>query len=161
MPVLVLTIAVAPIADPIMRTLAADVVATLVIFGWSYAYDNSSFYDAYWSVIPPAIAVYWVMLAEPTVPALRTNGLLLVIFLWGIRLTWNWARGWTGLDHEDWRYVDFRTQFPRAYWLVSLGGIHFLPTLTVLAGLVLAWPAPPEPLTASAVTLTSPESDSP
>ncbi len=46
-------------------TLAADAVATVVIFGWSMAYDNSSFYDAYWSVIPPAIVLYWMALAEP------------------------------------------------------------------------------------------------
>ena len=136
-----LTIVFAPIDDPIWLTLAADCVATLVIFGWSVAYDNSSFYDAYWSVIPPAVVVYWISLAEPGVVPFRTTLVLLVVWLWGIRLTMNWARGWTGLDHEDWRYVDFREQFPKTYWLVSLGGIHFFPTLIVFAGLYAAWPA--------------------
>ena len=136
-----LTVAFAPIEDPIGRTFAADAVATIVIFGWSMAYDNSSFYDAYWSVIPPLIVVYWISLAETGVPALRTAGVVLVIFVWGARLTWNWARGWTGLDHEDWRYVDFRNQFPRTYWLVSFGGIHFFPTLIVFAGMLAVWPA--------------------
>ena len=51
-----LTIVFAPIENPIWLTLAADAVATIVIFGWSLAYDNSSFYDAYWSVIPPGSA---------------------------------------------------------------------------------------------------------
>jgi steroid 5-alpha reductase family enzyme len=135
------TLVFAPIEDPIWRTLAADAVATIVIFGWSVAYNNSSFYDAYWSVIPPLIVLFWMSLAQPQVPGLRSAMVLLVMMLWGIRLTWNWARGWTGLDHEDWRYVDFRTQFPRAFWLVSFGGIHFFPTLIVFAGMVAVYPA--------------------
>lgn len=135
------TILAAPIEHPLWLAFAADCVATVVIFGWSYAYDNSSFYDAYWSVIPPAIALYWATLAEPAVPELRIAGVLFVLFVWGARLTWNWARGWTGLDHEDWRYVDFRNQFPRAYWLVSFGGVHFFPTLIVFAGMAAVYPA--------------------
>ena len=35
-----------------LDTLVADVLATLVIFAFSRVYGNSSFYDAYWSVIP-------------------------------------------------------------------------------------------------------------
>ena len=136
-----LTIVFAPIENPILLTLAADAVATVVIFGWSVVYDNSSFYDAYWSVSPPAIVVYWISLAEPGVVPFRTTLVLLVVWLWGVRLTANWARGWTGLDHEDWRYVDFRAQFPRAYWAVSFAGIHFFPTLIVFAGLYAVYPA--------------------
>ena len=49
------TLALAPIDDLVYRTLAADLVATIVVFGWSLRYDNSSFYDAYWSVLPIAI----------------------------------------------------------------------------------------------------------
>jgi steroid 5-alpha reductase family enzyme len=135
------TILLAPIDDPLLLTLAADAVATVVIFGWSVAYDNSSFYDAYWSVIPVAIVLYWMSLADASVPALRTTGILLVVTVWGARLTWNWARGWTGLDHEDWRYVGFRDQFPRAYWAVSFGGVHFFPTLIVFAGMAAVYPA--------------------
>jgi steroid 5-alpha reductase family enzyme len=135
-----ITILFAPIEDPILLTLAADVVATLVIFGWSMAYDNSSFYDAYWSVIPIAIILYWIQIAAPDALATRMSLLFFVVFAWGYRLTFNWARGWTGLDHEDWRYVDFRERFPGFYWPISFGGFHFFPTLIVYAGLVAAWP---------------------
>ena len=127
--------------SPLWLAFAADVVATLVIFGWSFVYNNSSFYDAYWSVIPPAIIVYWMMVAEPGVPEMRTAGIVLVSFVWGARLTFNWARGWSGLDHEDWRYVDFRNMSERFYWLISLGGIHFFPTLIVFAGMMAVYPA--------------------
>lgn len=135
------TLVLAPIADPLWRTFAADAVATIVIFGWSVAYDNSSFYDAFWSVIPIGVLFYWLQIAPPDANALRMAGALLIVFTWGNRLTYNWARGWTGLDHEDWRYVDFREQFPKTYWLVSFAGIHFFPTVIVFAGLLAVWPA--------------------
>ena len=39
----------------------ADVIATVVVFAASRWHHNSSFYDAYWSVLPPYLAVYWVI----------------------------------------------------------------------------------------------------
>lgn len=135
------TLVLAPIEDPLLRTFAADAVATIVIFGFSFAYDNSSFYDAYWSVIPIAIVLYWAAQAEAGVPALRMAAAGLVVGVWGVRLTWNWTRGWTGLDHEDWRYVGFRDLAPRLYWPISFLGIHFFPTVIVFAGLAALYPA--------------------
>jgi steroid 5-alpha reductase family enzyme len=135
------TAAFAPIDDLLYRTLAADLVATMVIFAWSVAYDNSSFYDAYWSVIPIAIVSYWMTLADSDVPALRSAAVFIVVTIWGTRLTFNWARGWTGLDHEDWRYVDFRARVPDFYWGVSFAGFHVFPTLIVFAGLAAVFPA--------------------
>jgi steroid 5-alpha reductase family enzyme len=135
------TLAFAPIDDLLLRTLAADLVATMVIFGWSVAYDNSSFYDAYWSLIPIAIVIHWMMLADPSVPTLRMAAVFFIVVGWGARLTFNWARGWTGLDHEDWRYVDFRARSPRFYWAISFGGFHLFPTLIVFAGLAAVFPA--------------------
>ena len=135
------TLALAPIDDLVYRTLAADLVATIVVFGWSLRYDNSSFYDAYWSVLPIAIVAYWVTQAEAGVPELRSAAVCLVVFVWGVRLTFNWARGWSGLDHEDWRYVQFRERSPRTYWAISFAGLHLFPTLIVFAGLLAVYPA--------------------
>jgi len=135
------TVSYAPIPNLLVRTLVADLVATVVIFGWSVAFDNSSFYDAYWSVIPIAIVAYWIGLPESQAPELRTLAIGLVVCVWGVRLTFNWARGWTGLDHEDWRYVDFRQKAPRFYWLTSFFGLHFFPTLIVFAGMAAVYPA--------------------
>jgi steroid 5-alpha reductase family enzyme len=126
---------------PIVVALAADVAATLVIFGFSFAFGNSSFYDAYWSVAPPPIALWFAF--APGSEGVRERQFLAMtlILLWAVRLTWNWARGWTGLAHEDWRYVDFQRKTGRLYWLVSFTGIHFFPTLIVFAGLLPLWPA--------------------
>lgn len=119
---------------------AADIAATLVVFAFSVRFDNSSVYDAYWSVAPPALAVYWML--HPS--AEHGNGprqavVLALVCIWGARLTWNWARGWPGMHHEDWRYVDYRRKTGRLYWLVSLTGIHGFPTLLVFAGCLSVW----------------------
>ena len=38
--------------SPMWVAAGADVAATLVVFAFSVAFDNSSFYDPYWSVAP-------------------------------------------------------------------------------------------------------------
>jgi len=63
-----------------------------------------------------------------------------LVWAWGLRLTGNWAYGWPGLHHEDWRYVDLQEKHGRAYWLVSFSGIHFFPTVLVFAGCLPLWP---------------------
>jgi steroid 5-alpha reductase family enzyme len=132
--------ATAPVSHPLAVALVADLAATLVIFGWSVAYRNSSFYDAYWSVAPIPIALYWIAASEDAVGA-RQALVLLLVSAWGLRLTWNWARGWHGLGHEDWRYVDLRRTTGRAYWLVSFFGLHLMPTFWVFGGMLGAWAA--------------------
>jgi steroid 5-alpha reductase family enzyme len=136
------TVAVVPTESPLMRAFWADVVATCVIFGFSVRYDNSSFYDAYWSVAPVPIALYWILIPEAgDANALRQLVVGTLLSVWAVRLTYNWARGWTGLDHEDWRYVDKRQQTGSLYWLVSFVGLHMMPTLMVFAGCLALWPA--------------------
>ncbi|MBT5686223.1 MAG: hypothetical protein HOJ11_14550, partial [Gammaproteobacteria bacterium] len=44
------------------QVLIADVAATIIIFAFSVVYKNSSFYDAYWSVIPVVIVGYLMSL---------------------------------------------------------------------------------------------------
>jgi steroid 5-alpha reductase family enzyme len=125
----------APVGHPLAVAFAADVAATLAIFAFSAAYRNSSFYDAYWSVAPLPIALYWTAVSQGAVGA-RQALVLLLVAAWGARLTGNWLRGWRGLDHEDWRYVEIQRRTGRAYWLVSLVGIHAMPTLWVFGGLL-------------------------
>lgn len=132
--------ALAPVHHPLATALVADLAATLAIFAFSFAYGNSSFYDAYWSVAPLPISLYWVGVSSGAVGA-RQALVVLLVAVWGARLTWNWARGWRGLDHEDWRYVDLRRTTGRAYWLVSLVGLHGMPTLWVFGGLLPVYAA--------------------
>jgi steroid 5-alpha reductase family enzyme len=129
------------LASPLWAAFWADLAATLAVFGFSFAFRNSSFYDAYWSVAPIVIAVFWLGGAAPEAPPLRQGVVAALVLAWGVRLTANWARGWTGLHHEDWRYVDLQRKTGRLYWLVSFSGLHVIPTLWVFGGCLALYPA--------------------
>jgi steroid 5-alpha reductase family enzyme len=129
--------------SPVVVALVADVVATAVVFAASAALVNASLYDPYWSVAPPVVAAAWLASAGGSGDAARAAVVLALVTLWGIRLTANWATGWGGLDHEDWRYRDLR-EGPRGglpFWAVNLLGIQLMPTLLVFLGLLCVWPA--------------------
>ncbi len=127
--------AVAANHSDIVAFAAADAAATVVVFLASVAVNNSSMYDPYWSVAPMAIAPAIVLRHEASgAPLLRQIIVVGLVLLWGARLTWNWARGWSGVGHEDFRYVDLRKTMGKAYWLVSFLGLHFMPTVMVYLG---------------------------
>jgi len=129
-------------ADPLWIAFWADLAATVVVFAFSAAFRNSSFYDPYWSVAPIALVAFFLHVATPGVPALRQGVVAALVLAWGVRLTGNWARGWGGLGHEDWRYVDLRAKTGRiGYWFVSFFGLHSMPTLIVFLALLPLWPA--------------------
>ena len=121
----------------VWRAGIADVVATAVIFGFARAYDNSSFYDPYWSVAPPVLLAYWW--AAHGDGGIRIVALAVLVGLWSVRLTHNWVRGWQGLAHQDWRYTDLRANTGRWYPLVDLLGIQMLPTVLVFIGSLPVW----------------------
>ena len=121
--------------------LIADLVATVVVFAFSRGLKCSSMYDPYWSLAPMAIVVYWLANPEVEVQPIRAAVVAFLVCWWGARLTWNWARGWPGLHHEDWRYVEMRQKTGKWYFFSDLLGIHVFPTLQVFAGLVGAWVA--------------------
>lgn len=119
-----------------LDSLVADVLATLVVFGFSRTHGNSSFYDAYWSVIPPVLALYWWSRSGPGVDQLRCWLLIALVLIWAVRLTANWVYGFPGLHHEDWRYAMLRDRAGRFEFPVDLVAIHLIPTLQVFAGLL-------------------------
>ena len=129
--------------------IVGDVAATLMVYIFGRIFHNSSLYDPYWSVAPIVIAIYWLISAEnANWPKLI---ILVLVCLWGLRLTWNWARGWRGLKHEDWRYADLRSRTRRWFWLVELLGIDFMPTFVVFLGCLSLYPALTEGRPASGI----------
>ncbi|MEN0002714.1 MAG: DUF1295 domain-containing protein [Bacteroidota bacterium] len=121
--------------------LIGDVLGTIVMFGFSYVFNNSSFYDPYWSVQPIVIALfllYWGW--DSGADRVRMIVMTLLVSLWGARLTYNWARGWAGLHHQDWRYVNLEQEHGKAYWFVSFSGIHMMPTVLVFLGCLPLFP---------------------
>ena len=117
-----------------LDTLIADVVATLAVFAFSRGYRNSSFYDAYWSVIPPLLLFYWWY--ESGITTLRTWLLVVLVTAWAVRLTGNWVYAFPGLHHEDWRYPMFRERAGRFAVVADLVAIHLIPTLQVFLAMV-------------------------
>jgi steroid 5-alpha reductase family enzyme len=126
---------------PLTVTFWADIAATVVVFLASMAAGNSSLYDPYWSVAPAVVVAVWVLTTGHY--GARALLVLALMLLWATRLTANWAIGWRGLGHEDWRYMQIReeTAARLPWWLVSLTGIQLMPTLMVFAGLAATWPA--------------------
>jgi len=114
----------------------ADVLATLVIFIFSRAYRNSSFYDAFWSVIPPLLLVYWWAAGPLGLDSLRCWLVAIVVVYWAVRLTGNWVYGFPGLHHEDWRYPLLRDGAGRWEFVADLFGIHLIPTVQVFLGML-------------------------
>jgi steroid 5-alpha reductase family enzyme len=126
---------------PLLILAAADVAATIVIFAFSLATNNSSMYDPYWSVAPVPIALFWLLQPGSSgFASLRHALVFALLCLWAIRLTYNWAGQWKGLSHEDWRYRDMHEQFGKFYWPVSFLGIHLFPTILVFLGCLALWP---------------------
>ena len=105
---------------PIIIAGAADLAATIVIFGFSVYYGNASIYDPYWSVAPPFIAAFWLLNSGSINDiGLREALVLILLAFWSVRLTFNWLRRWRGLNHEDWRY-NTSGKTGRAFdWLIS------------------------------------------
>lgn len=119
----------------------ADLAATIVVFIFSVITDNSSVYDPYWSVAPVPIALFWLLQLDSDGFSNSRHVLIFVLLcLWALRLTTNWAIHWHGLKHEDWRYEDIRRQNGRMYWPVSFLGIHLMPTILVFLGSLSLWP---------------------
>ena len=122
-----------PAQNDFIRVLSADILATAIVFIFSFVFKNSSIYDPYWSVAPPVIAVYLIH-ANPAGYDIRQFLILGVVLFWSIRLTANWARSWQGLKHEDWRYISISGKTGKYYWVVSFLGIHLMSTIFAFLG---------------------------
>ena len=130
------------LVHPLLATLIADVAATLVIYIISTIFKNTSLYDPYWSVIPIIIIFYWIISIAPVIGFKSSHiWIMVIVGVWGVRLTYNWARGWKGLHHEDWRYANYRKNYPKLFWFINLSGLQLMPTLVVYAGCLSLYPA--------------------
>ena len=118
---------------PLVAVLVVDLGATVAVFVASSIAHNNSFYDPYWSVAPPFIA--WAYATSGTgVPGARVALVIGAVTVWSVRLTANWARGWPGLHHEDWRYPMLRERSGMPAWVSDFGAVHLVPTIHVWLG---------------------------
>ena len=112
-----------------IRILLADIIATIVVYLIGSVLKNSSVYDPYWSIQPI------VILISAKVFYGRFNfGIFMIltaVCYWGIRLTVNWAISFKNLNTQDWRYDNYKHNYPKLFFLINLLGIHLFPTIVV------------------------------
>jgi len=109
------------------------ITATIIIFLFSKIHNNSSIYDPFWHVAPIPIVFY---IASHSSLSIFHQSLVLSAFLfWALRLTYNWFLNWINLDHEDFRYIDLKSNNKLLAFVNDLFGIHLIPTLIVNASL--------------------------
>ncbi|MBB6459339.1 DUF1295 domain-containing protein [Flammeovirga kamogawensis] len=119
----------------VLRMLYADLAMTVVTYMFSVIKKNSSVYDAYWSVIPFYFILQYFYLFDGADWSAPQWICAIVVSLWSWRLTLSWARGWSGWEHEDFRYVSFRHQFKAFFQPINFLAIHLYPTLIVFASM--------------------------
>lgn len=119
----------------LISTLLADIAATLIIWGFGLIFKNSSIYDPYWSVAPPVIVTFWLLIDGTFISAIDIL-IIIAITIWSIRLTLNWALRWNGLSHQDWRYTMLRKRSPGMWFFTNLVGINLMPTIIVFLALI-------------------------
>ena len=123
------------IANPVWLMLVADVVMTLVIWGFGLLVRNASTYDPYWSVIPPLMLLGWIIFLK--IPFTLPVALMaLALIFWSVRLTYNWFINWQDLSYQDWRYTMIRSKNPKLWFLANLFGINLMPTLIVFIQMI-------------------------
>ena len=111
------------------RILAADIAATVFVYITGVALKNASVYDPYWSVAPIVIFTGLALVFRQA--GLGVVLLLIAVWYWGVRLTYNWARTFKNLAAQDWRYDGFKEKYPRAFQIISFFGINLFPTIVV------------------------------
>jgi len=124
-------------SDVILTFFILDVIAAIIVWVSGLICKNASLYDPYWSVLPVVMIVFFAILS---VPALSNIAIMYIVVLgiWGIRLTLNWIVDWPGMKHQDWRYTKFKTDNPKMYPLTNFIGINMMPTFFVFAAMVPA-----------------------
>ena len=113
-----------------LNLLLADIAATVFVFVFSVLFKNASVYDPYWSVQPIAILVAFALEQKLTPVGIV---LLVAVWIWGLRLTANWAYTFYSLEHQDWRYTMLKERTGVWYPVINFVGIHLVPTLIVYA----------------------------
>jgi steroid 5-alpha reductase family enzyme len=127
-------------AHPLVNVLVGMLAAMGVTFAATLLWRNGSVFDPYWSVLPPFVALYLAG-AGGSLGSPACTAILVVLFAWAVRLTLNWAVGWPGLQHEDWRYLMLYERAPLPRWAVQLLGVELFPTLVIFLGCIPLWPA--------------------
>lgn len=118
----------------LLTLLILDIIATLIVYIFSCIFKNASIYDPYWSVAPVFLVLAFMILTNNFHPLAII--FLVLVLVWSIRLTLNWAMNFKNLNTQDWRYQGFKDKHPKTFFLINLFGIELFPTIIVFIGLI-------------------------
>ncbi|KAG0096815.1 hypothetical protein BGZ93_003958 [Podila epicladia] len=113
-------------ADPLIFAIRAGLGVAFACWFQSMATGTHSWVDKIWSIVPVLYAVhfsvrdmfYWPT-DTPFVYVPRVYIATALIFVWGARLTYNFARkGGYGFDSEDFRWPYLADRIPTGLWLL-------------------------------------------
>ncbi len=124
--------------NPLIAFFLADIAATVIVWLAGIVLKNSSVYDPYWSVAPLVFIPAWIASAKEQF-LLVDLLFIIAVFVWGLRLTVNWALRWKGLGQQDWRYTMLREKSPKMWFITNLVGINVMPTIFVYLSLIPAY----------------------
>ncbi len=116
----------------------ADAAATVIVWAAGLLLENPSVYDPYWSIAPMVIIPLFLVISSRSINPADIL-LLLAVAFWGVRLTYNWAAGWRGLGHCDWRYDMLKANKPKIWFITNFFGINMMPTVLVYLGMIPAY----------------------
>ena len=122
----------------VFKVLICHIEATIFIYLLSVIFNNSSWYDAFWSVIPVVLTIMcWsdISAAGDIQRAFLMHACLL---FWAIRLTYHLMRSSDGFSYKYLRYIIMKakTNNKFQYFIVDFGSIHLIPTLCVYMALL-------------------------
>ncbi|KAL4442167.1 hypothetical protein ABPG74_009185 [Tetrahymena malaccensis] len=125
------------IQNDLIRLLVVDLIATVIVFIFSYIFDNSSIYDPYW-MVPTIGLVLYLNEVSPNRNSLNSILIMSPIIAYSIKHTVFYFRFWPGLKYEDFRYVEFSKKIKSKiiYWLFSFFGLHIMPTLMIYFAII-------------------------
>ncbi|CAM6117376.1 unnamed protein product [Calypogeia fissa] len=107
---------------------------------WIIGLQQGSFWliDLYWTIIPVMITHYFALHPSSQTDVFRSRAVIFLIWFWAIRLTYNYLRRekWQWGEQEDWRYAEYRKQFGKYWWFLSIFYV-FLAQHMFLLGLTL------------------------
>jgi steroid 5-alpha reductase family enzyme len=114
--------------------LISTIAGTQTCYLFGFLGGNTSVYDPYWYLGPVAVAMGWIFTsAEPQ--SARGWMAFAALCLWASRflIQWPWQGFFTGVDKEDWRYVDFQNKVNNRfiYWAFSWAGLMMAPSFFV------------------------------
>jgi steroid 5-alpha reductase family enzyme len=120
----------------ILNLFKADLIGSIFVYLNCILFDSFSLYDPYWSVKSTLISIYLIHSYDYVIN-LRTLIVLVFLNIWSNRLTCNlFLTAVEDINHEDWRYSDFRKKWsPKViYCLMGLLSFILLPTIIVFFG---------------------------